>query len=115
MSKHALALYRTRRRWTVEEARSALAALRASGLSVNDFAIREGLDVQRLYWWRRRLANAIGDATVAPVFVELTARSPTTAPVEVVLRSGRVLRVPESIDTTTLRRLVEALEQEAPC
>ena len=34
---------------------------------------------------------------------------------EVVLRSGRVLRISTAIDTPTLRRLVEAFEDDGEC
>lgn len=93
--------YRTRRRWTAADARMALSALERSGLSLSEFAAREGLDVQRLRHWRKRLAEA-------PAFVELTPRAPER--VEVVLRSGRTLRVPATIDRATLAALIEALE-----
>src|SRR6185436_4852614 len=49
--------YSRRRRWRVPEARAALDALAASGLSVSAFAEREGLDEERLYRWRRRFAR----------------------------------------------------------
>lgn len=106
-----LALYR--RRWTDADARIVLAALDASGLSVPTFAGREGLDPQRLYFWRRRIEATSEGARTPPPFVELEHRAPTR--VEVVLRSGHVLRVVESIDGACLRRLVDALEQDAAC
>lgn len=111
MPKHAsLALYRSCRRWTETEARDALAALDASGLSTAAFAVREGLDVQRLYWWRRRLT--VSSDVAAPSFVELRASS-AIEHVEVILRNGRVLRFSAAIDTVVLRRLVAALEHDA--
>jgi len=45
-----------RSRWTEQDARVALAALEHSGKSVSVFAAEHGLDPQRLYMWRRRLA-----------------------------------------------------------
>lgn len=96
-------------RWTGEEASIALSALEDSGLSVNAFAEREGLDPQRLYFWKRRLGGA--KARPSAKFVELTPRS--TGAVEVVLRNGRVLRVPVSIDASALRALVAVLEDGA--
>jgi len=96
--------FRTRRRWTELEARAALAALASSGLSQSAFASREGLDPQRLRLWRRKLGE-VG----APRFVELRARA--TECVEVVMRSGVVLRVAESIEPSVLRRLVDALDE----
>ena len=109
----APAAYLIRRRWTIADARSAVSALKASGLSTCAFAAREGLDVNRLYRWRRRLeAERIGDEP-APKFVELQPRG--AEPVEVVLRSGRVLRVSEAIEPAALLRLVTALERTGPC
>lgn len=102
-------------RWTPEEARAALAKQEASGLSPSDFAKREGMEVQRLYRWRRRLAKEgrrVVEVT-APTFVEVRTRRAER--VEVVLPSGRVVRVSEDIDGEVLRRLVVALEQTEPC
>jgi transposase-like protein len=110
--KSRLALYSTRRRWTDTEAHAVLAALDSSGLSVSAFAMREGLDVQRLYFWRRRREAAV-ETAVTPAFVEV--RRHAAEHVEVVLRSGRILRVSESIDTASLRRLVDVLDPESSC
>lgn len=103
------------RRWTPEEARAALTKQEASRLSPSAFAEREGLDVQRLYRWRRRLGREIRRvvAAAAPTFVEV--RTQRAERVEVVLPSGRVVRVSEDIDGEVLRRLVVALEQSEPC
>ena len=110
----ALTVYTASRRWTKTDAEAVLAALDASGLTVSAFARREGLDEQRLYWWRRQLGSAApASAPVAPSFVEITARP--LAHVEIVLRSGRVLRVAEAIDARTLSRLVETLERDGSC
>jgi transposase-like protein len=47
----------SRLRWTEEDPRAALAALERSGRPVSVFAAEHGLDPQRLYVWRRRLAG----------------------------------------------------------
>lgn len=96
--------YRTRARWTVDEARAALKAFETSGLSLTKFATRAGLDVQRFRFWQRRLA-----AESTPSFVELRPREPER--VELVLRSGRTLRFASSIDRGELAALVRALEE----
>lgn len=108
----ALAAHTMHQRWSEGDAEAILAALDASGLSTSAFAIREGVDVQRLYFWRRRLAEA-RRAPSAPAFVEVRSRS--IGHVEIVLRSGRILRAAESIDPGALRRLVEALDPDAAC
>lgn len=107
--------YRTRRRWTEKEARAALAALAESRLSTRAFAAREGIDVQRLHSWRRKFEASPSPEVVAPpAFVELRPASPER--VEVVLRSGIILRVSESIEGATVRRLVDALDpSRSPC
>ena len=47
-----------RPRWTEQDAREVLAALRRSGKPVREFAAEHGLDPQRVYLWRRRLGEA---------------------------------------------------------
>ncbi len=103
--------YKTRRRWTVVEARAALSELASSGLSQSAFAAREGFDTQRLRVWRRKLGVAV--AGPPPWFVEVQPRAAER--VEVVLPSGVTLRVAESIDASLLRRLVDALDPASPC
>ena len=107
-----LAVAGPRRRWTSCDARLVLKEQAASGLSVNAFAARQGLDAQRLYFWKRRL-EAEPEQAPSPTFVEVMPRS--VAAVEVVLRSGRILRSSPAIDMGTLRRLVEALEDDIEC
>jgi len=101
------------RRWKSADARAAVVALVKSGLSTSAFAGREGLDVNRLYRWRRRLEAEGVAGQAAPEFVELRPRG--AEPVEVILPSGRVLRVSETIDPAALVRLVTALERSGPC
>lgn len=99
-----------KRRWTLEDARAVLARLEASGLALREFAEREGLDRQRLYRWRTQIG-----VTAKPTFVEIT-RPTSGAGIEVVLRSGHVLRVPAGFEVETVRRLVAILDDEAsPC
>ena len=119
----AHAPYSRRRRWRVADARAALTALATSGLSVSAFAEREGLDEERLYRWRRRFARERKAAARAvtpsapPAIIELrpttspSLRRAETEPVEIVLVSGVVLRVAETIDPVRLARLVAALER----
>ena len=98
------------RRWTTEEASVVLAKHAASGLSVQQFALREGLNPERLYRWRRQLDTA---AVPASAFVEVR---PSRRPrIEVVLRSGHVLFVPESVDEDALARLLQVLGRDDEC
>ncbi len=114
MPKRTFTSYVSQGRWSVADARSVLEAQAHTGLSMREFAEREGLDEQRLQRWSRRLAQS--DATsandtndVVPKFVEIASRG--TGIVEVVLCCGRVLRVSDAIEPGTLRRLVDALEE----
>jgi hypothetical protein len=90
---------------------------KAGGLSVRDFCRTEGLSEPSFYSWRRTIAerDAATAAPDAPAFVPLHVR-PGTAPVvlELVLRSGHVLRIPPGSDPGHLRAVLAALEA-APC
>ena len=58
----------SRRRWTTEDARAALSACDASGLSILAFADREVIDPRRLYRWRRTVtANDAAPTPVSPI------------------------------------------------
>ncbi len=77
---------RDSRRWTAEQAAAVLAAAGESGLSVRAFAIRHGLDPQRLTRWRSQLA---GPQPADRTFVEITALATahsSTSGFEVALR-----------------------------
>ncbi len=102
-----------RRRWTPAEAHSVLNALTTSGLSPRSFAEREGLDVARLYRWRRRLGGGSRRraATAAPTPEVIEIRPRRAEAIEVVLVSGVVLRVSEAIDPSVLAEIVVALER----
>lgn len=105
-----------RPRWTEQDARAALAALERSGKSVRQFAAEHGLDPQRFWSWRRRVAG--GDRTT---FQELIVRPSAAVAAhggdafEIVLGSGTVVRVPPSFDSAALVRLLEALAQARAC
>jgi len=108
-SRLPVSLTSSQKKWTSVDAGLALDVLAESGLSVPAFAEREGIDPQRVYFWKRRLGKTSRRTTAK--FVEVTPRS--AAAVEVVLRNGRILRVPASIDPAALRDLVAALEESA--
>jgi len=97
-------------RWTVEDARRAFARQEASGLSVWEFARREGVDPQKLYWWRQRLTPV----AAPPAFVEISATA-VEQRIEVVLRSGHVLRFSSTLAPDALRRFVDALDRAPSC
>ena len=90
--------------------------LKRSGLSIRTFAAREGLSVGSLSRWKCRLERESG----FPKFIELKARAtPEAKPsaaegFEVVLGSGRLVRVSDGFDAAELGRLVTALEEVRP-
>jgi transposase-like protein len=107
LARSALGSILVRRRWSADEARQVLDMLESSGLSAGAFAARTGVEAQRLHRWRRVLGGGGGAGT--PAFVEITAVAAGTS-IEVVLRSGHVLRVRDGFGEEALRRLVAVLE-----
>lgn len=109
-----------RQRWTPEQARVFLEKQASSGLTVREFAERERLEPARLYRWRERLGGSpqhlAASAASMPeraAFVEVRSHRPSR--IELVLRTGHVLFVPDSFDASALSRLVEILERASEC
>jgi hypothetical protein len=102
--------------------RRVLARWQRSGLKLREFGERHGIPLSTLTWWRqvfRRAGEPVDPASKstpgrdAVVFTEVPrpATVPATPPVlEIVLRSGHVLRVPAGADTDTLQRVLQALQ-----
>ena len=82
---------------------------RGSYMSVAEFARREGVGVKRLYFWRARLAATNAASTFVEVVRPEPAVSRSAPMIEVVLRSGDVLRVTGDVDRVGLRDIVEVL------
>jgi len=113
--------------------RERVASQRESGLSIRAFCRGEGLGEAAFHWWRRELAlrdrevDSVeqgdgGRSAVVPeagrkAFVEVSMPRdgdwPVAAPVEVVLRGGRVLRVGAGFSTETVSRLLALLERDS--
>lgn len=93
-------------RWTEVEARAALRAARASGLSLHAFAKRQGWAAQRLYSWRDRLGE---EEEVELLSVEVA--RPRGEPVLVLHRSGHMLKVGRGFDEEAFARAVQVLDQ----
>jgi hypothetical protein len=101
----------TATRWTKRVER-----LEKSGLSIRVFAAREGISPGSLSHWKWRLEHQSRAASGAPRFIELKTPSAadsgvTVLPFEVVLVSGRVIRVRRGFDAAELGRLVGVLEE----
>ena len=116
--------------------RQLFARWRASGLSIAAFCEDAGLSQQSFYRWRRllrkrtsrldrqRRPQAVDAATERaataiaqplPLFVPLAVESIAAAAVlEVVVRGGRVIRVPAGFDATMLAQVLAVLEGQ-PC
>ena len=97
--------------WTEIEARGVIAAWRKSGLSTIDFARQRGIVPQRIYRWRRKLADdeleAIGGLKLLPVHIVEAKRGEQ---VTVLLHSGHMLKVGRGFDEEAFARVVAILE-----
>ena len=89
---------------------------RKSGLAVADFCEGEGISAASFYAWRRRLqADKAPDTLVEPRLVPVRLVPPApSAPVELLLPSGCVLRLSPDTDLTWLQQLLHLLEV-VPC
>src|SRR5262249_31888254 len=100
-----------------------------SGLSVRDFCRREGLKDWTFRWWRQELARrdrqpSIGPpeerTDAAPAFLplrlmDLEAVAPRSAPpIEIILPTGSMIRIPSGFDPRTLGQVLAVLEGR-PC
>jgi hypothetical protein len=100
------------KQWGEEQARDELRQWRESGEGAEAFARRRGYSKERLRRWNARL-NRTARPVLLPVRV-LAARLPEAPPLEVVLRGGRVLRVPGGFDKGQLAEFLQMLEA-LPC
>ncbi len=85
----------------------------SSGLSARDFASREGVSKERLFFWKRRLrksvAVAVAGVSFAKVAIQASRVSPVGEALELVTRSGHTVRVRAHFDEAALRRLLIVL------
>jgi transposase-like protein len=97
--------------WNEGEARAAVAALVASGLTVRAFAGRHGIKAARLARWRDRLACAAAPISFAPVHVrEQACDVVTQASVRVQLGAICVEVIePERVSASWVALLVQEL------
>jgi Transposase len=115
-------------RWRAEEARRKLAEQASSGLSLVEFARREGLSAARLFRWRKRLesgadllseGSGIGqDGEPKMRFLPMVAvgsREQGAPAVSVRLGKGLVLEVadPRAVPASWIAEVVKALEKKA--
>lgn len=107
------------------EMRRVLARWEGSGLSLRAFGERHGIAVSTLAWWRQVFRRAAergngartrGRADTVPGFTEL-GPMPTgllgPPGLEIVLRTGELVRVPAGVDPATVEQVLQLLR--APC
>lgn len=99
-----------------------VAEFQASGLSGRAYAKRAGITVSGLHYWRKRVGGGTGVnpqrvlSSPSEGFLPVTWAAPTTAEaavVEIVLLSGRRLRLEGPVEAPWLSALVRLLE--TPC
>jgi hypothetical protein len=98
---------------------------RRSGRTIRAFCAEHHLSEPSFYAWRRILAPPQARSAAAgsderhdgpPTFVPVRVTPASTPPVlEVVVGSGRVVRVPPGFDVPTLRNLLALLEEAPSC
>ena len=101
-----------RARWSEHEARSAIAAWRKSGQSVENFARERGLVPQRIYFWRKKLEGSETVAAHSLKLLPVDVSSPRARgePVAVFLRTGHIIKVGRDFDEEAFTRVVALLE-----
>lgn len=81
-------------RWTPEQARAVLEKIERRGVPVKQFAEEQGIGVERLYRWKKRLAQTDPSRSSPPSFSEVTIRpSSPAAAIEIEISGGVHLRV----------------------
>lgn len=103
-------------RWDESDARWVIGLAEADGRALHHLAREHGLDPQRLYWWRRRLAATAVAPEAGFVAVQVVAadeaREQTSAcgdGVVVETPSGHRVHVAPGFDVATLARVVAVL------
>jgi hypothetical protein len=95
-----------------------LANRQASGLSVDDFCIAEGVSKSTFYRWAQRLREGVPDAVreegAIPTLAELAEPkflpvSLTASPVEIKLPNGGSVRLPIGVGEAVLVKIIEAV------
>jgi transposase len=110
-----------RRRWTTAEKLRIVEESLGSGMSVVEFARQRDLHPNLVHTWRWQARKGMlsqilnGEARFAPVAVVPAADAmrpiaSDAAVIEVVLRNGRVLRLPEHVTSAHAARLADVLE-----
>ena len=98
--------------------RDMLLLWQASGQTIRAFCLAQRLSEPSFYAWRRRITAQRERQQPDFVPVHVTPPPTTSIPIELVLASGRVVRVPPGFDADTLRQLLAVLHtlpEDASC
>jgi transposase len=87
--------------WDESEARRSLGELARSGESIAQFARRRRISAQRVYYWKKRLAE-----TGTPAFVAVALAPARVGQIEIVA-DGVTIRVREDLDLQRIAEIVE--------
>jgi transposase len=112
-----------RRRWTAAEKQRIVEESLSSNLSLAEFARQRDIHPNLLHSWRRQMKTGEPSASDGEAcFVPIAVAAPSNAPVmgendagvgvmvEVVLRNGRVLRLPDGVVLGRVAQLADVLE-----
>ncbi len=98
-----------------------LETYKSSNLSIHQFCKQEGLHEWAFYSWRRKLAGQQPQKFVTPTtpdnpaFIEVPVIRPKPQPLELILRSGHILKIPSDIDQGTINKVFSALKETQLC
>ena len=96
----------------------------SSGLSVRQFCQQEGVSEPAFYSWRKKLsAKNKGPSISSPKeddpasdnFIQISLPAGHSSPMELVLASGHMLRIPSGMDRQTLILVFSALSETGLC
>lgn len=92
------------------EAQRCLAAVAASGLTLRNWAVAQGIDARSLNMWRLVLKRRVEKPSKALRFVELLPADEPRKPARYLLHVGGVtIEVDDSFDEHRLRRLLQVV------
>jgi len=98
--------------------RMAIETWQASGLSVRQFCLNEGLSEPSFYIWRKKLTGGDteqGSDDKSSAFIEVSMPKSDHFAIELLLTSGNTLRVYSGTDSTILSNVLSALRQAGLC
>ncbi len=89
--------------------RKRLSAWERSGLSIKEFCDNEHVTEATFYKWRRRLTAGSGTSGASIELVEIGGSEQRTT-FELVTAAGVVVRLPPDFSSSTLKRLLDVLD-----